>query len=458
MTFEKKFLSSSRKHILMITNHGIHQWKIVPGLPDTGGQNVFVNQFTESLAEQGYKITIVNRGGYNHPVTGENRTGIHYKDENQRILFLEDDIHTFIRKEDMDDHLPALSSDLSNHIQEEGEKPDLIISHYWDGAKLGLLFNRTVESPIIHIWVPHSLGEIKKRNINPDQWEALRINERIENENKILLEVDGVAATSAKIEKSLKEDYDYKTKPLFLTPCVDSKRYYPRKITEDHPIWEFLSQQCDLTPPEIMGAQIITEISRTDPTKRKSVLLKAFAQIHRKHPDSILVISIEQKKEGLPKTLNNLIVELGIEKRVCVLGSVWDELPDIYAVTDIFCTPSVMEGFGMTSQEAAATSVPVVASNLVPFVTEYLLGEKIKQVKVEGSAVPLKLGQGAIVAQADDVNAFAHALDLLLSNPDLRLKLGENAYKITIPYFTWENVVREFLKNIKDINHNEVPY
>jgi len=69
----------------MITNHGIHQWQVIPGLPDTGGQNVFVNQFTEALAKLGFRITIVNRGGYSHPVTGEPQRGLCYQDENQRI-------------------------------------------------------------------------------------------------------------------------------------------------------------------------------------------------------------------------------------------------------------------------------------------------------------------------------------------------------------------------------------
>lgn len=455
MTFEQKFLASSRPHILMITNHGIHQWKIIPGLPDTGGQNVFVNQFTESLAKQGFKITIINRGGYAHPVSGEPRKGIHYKDEYQRILFLEDDVRAFVRKEDMDDHLPELAAALMGHFKNTEKKIDLIISHYWDGAKLGLLYNQVLDSSVPHIWVPHSLGAIKKRNVDPDQWDALRIDERIENEKMVLQEINGVASTSEIIEKSLREDYGYLIEPLFLPPCVDPDRYYPREIQEDHPVLRFLSKHCDLSPVEIISSQIITEISRTDRTKRKDVLLRAFAQLQRKHPESLLLISIEQKKEGLSKELMHLISELGIEKRVVVLGSVWDELPDIYAVTDIFCTPSVMEGFGMTSQEAAATAVPVVASNLVPFVTEYLLGEDAKDVEVDGSDIPLKLGQGAIVVHADDVNAFTQALDLLLSNLDLRRKLGEEAYKITVPYFTWENVVRTFLEDIGDLLRGE---
>jgi hypothetical protein len=36
----KAFIASPRKHVLMITNHGIHQWKVIPGLPDTGGPSV----------------------------------------------------------------------------------------------------------------------------------------------------------------------------------------------------------------------------------------------------------------------------------------------------------------------------------------------------------------------------------------------------------------------------------
>jgi hypothetical protein len=46
-------------HILMIANHGVHEWEVTPGLPDTGGQNVYVNQFTDALIEQGYRVTIV---------------------------------------------------------------------------------------------------------------------------------------------------------------------------------------------------------------------------------------------------------------------------------------------------------------------------------------------------------------------------------------------------------------
>ena len=133
----RAFLTSSRPHILMITNHGIHQWRVVPGLQDTGGQNIFVNQFTAAMGSQGFRITIVNRGGYRHPQSEQWQKGLDYRDEHQRILYLEDGRDEFVRKEDMHEQVPALVDALQHSL--ESQCPiDLIISHYWDAALIGI--------------------------------------------------------------------------------------------------------------------------------------------------------------------------------------------------------------------------------------------------------------------------------------------------------------------------------
>jgi glycosyltransferase involved in cell wall biosynthesis len=432
----------------MITNHGIHQWRIIPGLPDTGGQNVFVNQFTEALAKLGFKITIVNRGGYPHPVTGEWHKGTHYEDKHQRILYLEDGLHEFVRKEDMNERIPSLVESLKRFLDAEGTKVDLMISHYWDGAKLGALYNKSLQERVKHVWVPHSLGAIKKRNVPQEQWIGLRIDERIAAERSLIPDLDGIAATSSTIERALKEDYGYTMTPLFLPPCVDTDRYYPRKVSDEDNVWDFLSQRSGLSPEEVRGCKIVTEISRTDTTKRKDVLIEAFAKAHRRFLNSLLVVSIDDHQEKLAGELKHLIRALDLQNHIAVVGSIWELLPTLYAVTDIYCTPSVMEGFGMSAQEAAATGVPVVASHLVPFVTEYLLGTDVEEIHFEGGHQPLKLGNGAIVVRADDVNGFAHALEMLLSNDDLGRTMGRNAYHVTVPYFTWQNRVTVFLEEI----------
>lgn len=442
------FLASPRKHILMITNHGTHQWEIVPGLPDTGGQNTFVNQFAEALVRLGFKITITNRGGYLHPVTGQRLRGVHYKDEHQRIVYLEDGLQEFVRKEDMDEQIPSLVEALRSFVDAEGTSIDLIISHYWDGAKIGILYNRSRQEHVKHVWIPHSLGINKKRNVPPDRWSDLRIDERIATEKSLIPELDGVVATSSSIQQILEEDYGYAGLPLFLPPCIDTDRYYPRKVSEKDEVWEFLSQRCGLSPEEVRECKIVTEISRTARQKRKDVLIKAFAQAHRQAPGSLLVVSIDDNQKQLAGELKDLIRTLDIPNHIAVVGSIWDILPTLYAITDVYCTPSVVEGFGMSAQEATATGVPVVASHLVPFVTEYLLGKDVEEVHFEEGGQPLKLGEGAIVVQADDVNGFAYALQVLLSDDDLRKAMGQNAYHATIPYFTWPNMVTTFLEAI----------
>jgi len=439
---QRAFAASPRPHILMITNHGVHQWQVIPGLPDTGGQNVFVNQFSQALAEQGFKITIVNRGGYPHPRSGTLRRGVDYKDSHQRILLLEDDAPRFIRKEEMNAQLPTLAEDLRERLRGEGSEIDMIVSHYWDGARLGALFNRAEAKHIEHIWVPHSLGSIKKGNVSPDRWAGLRIDERIAVERELVEQVDAIAATSTAIRRALKRDYGYEAEPLFLPPCVDPKRYHPRRLDEGDPIWLFLERHCGLSAAEIRTAKMITEISRTDTTKRKDVLIRAFARIQEEHPRTLLVVTIDESNPGLAGDLKALMRSMGVERHVVVLGSVWGELPQIYAATEIYCTPSVMEGFGMSAQEAAATTVPVVASDLVPFACEYLLGDGVT------SDQGLRLGDGAIVVPADDIDGFARALNILLSDDALRKEMGQRAYEITIPRFTWGQVVKEFLERL----------
>lgn len=445
---EKDFLDSKRKHILMITNHGIHQWDVVPGLPDTGGQNVYVNQLTDVLAGFGFKITIVNRGGYPHPTTGEMRTGRRYKDARQRILYLEDGTDEFVRKEDMKSHIPELVDFLQDILEKEGQRIDLIISNYWDAALMGVLYNLRLDKPLPHLWIPHSLGAVKKRNMPPETWEKLRVDERIATEREFIPVLDYVAATSSLIRDSLKDDYG-RDMSLFLPPCIYPEKFHARSIPDDHGIWDFLAGASKLSAEHLRSARYIMEVSRTDKTKRKDILIRAFARIRDRHPDTLLIVSIDRTEEKLYRELNGLIDELNLVESVIVIGHEPERLPDLYSLLALYCSPSVMEGFGMSVQEAAATSVPVVGSDKIPFVVEYLLGDEVEERRMEGvESGPVKIGRGGIVVPADDVEGFARAMDLLLSDETLRKSMGEQALKITVPYFTWEEMTARMLKRM----------
>jgi glycosyltransferase involved in cell wall biosynthesis len=445
----ERFLASSREHMLMLTTHGIHQWDILPGLPDTGGQNVFVNQFSDSLVKFGFRVTIANRGGYQHPVTGGWQRGLHYKDEHQRILYLEDGLDQFVRKEDMGERIPLLVKELIAFLQEDKRQIHGILSHYWDAALVGLGLNETMHHPVQHVWFPHSLGVIKKRNITPEQASNLRIAERIASEREILTQIDVSAATSPLIQRALKEDYGFHGEMAFLPPCVDPQRFHPRHVEPQDDVWTFLGRRSGLPIDAIRSARIVIEISRTDETKRKAVLLKAFAEALNHVNDALLVISIDDTRPELAAELYSMIQSLDLGEHIAVVGSVHSLLPTLYAISDVYCTPSVMEGFGMSIQEAAASGVACVASDLVPFASQYLLGPDPREIWHSGNqSRPLLLGKGAIVVPADDVAGFAYALQFLLTEEASRKTMAEEALRLTIPSFTWDARVPPFLRDI----------
>jgi mannosylfructose-phosphate synthase len=430
---DRSSFATTGTHVLQITNHGVHEWSVVPGLPDTGGQNVYVNQSTEALVDQGYRVTIVNRGGYPHPATTEPQSGtVVHPSGRARIVYIEDGLAEFVRKEDMAERIPALVDDLRRRLGDESI--DLIISHYWDAGVIGARLNERLERRAPHVWIPHSLGTLKKRNMDPSTWGSLRIDERIAHERDLLGHLDGAVSTSSAISATFTDDYGYPAK-YFLPPCIDVDRYHPRPPSDCSQVWESLTAASPMTADELRRRKIVTEISRTDRTKRKDVLIRAFTKAHEEIPEAALVVSLDPSGGEAYSEAMQLIDDLSVADDVVVVGSVWELLPCLYAITDVYCTPSVMEGFGMSAQEAAATGKPVVASDLVPFAVEYLLGPDPQQVAV-GTSVT-SVGEGAIVAPADDVPAFAAALTTLLGDDDTRRAMGRRALEITIPYFTW---------------------
>jgi glycosyltransferase involved in cell wall biosynthesis len=445
MSYEKNFTNATSPHILMITNHGTHEWIITPGLTDTGGQNIFVNQFTDYLATCGFRITIVNRGGYPHPITGKLQTGVVYKDHVRRILYIEDSNKEFVRKEDMHESIPDLIGALRKFMSAERTNPVMIISHYWDAGILAAVLMKSMNMQIPHVWIPHSLGKIKKQKLNEQENRLLRMSERVEAEKQLLSELGFVVSTSKLVENSLRRDYDFMGKILFIPPCIETDRYTPMKLEDNHPVWNLLTKNLLGQKRDLTNSLIITEISRTDRTKRKDILIKAFAEIAEKYRSSLLVLTINQHNKKLAGKLLSLIHFYGIENQTVVLGSVWEWLPFLYSITDIYCSPSAMEGFGMSIQEAAACRTAIVASNLIPFAVEYLVGQN------EAST-----NDGAIIVPVDEVQNFSEALELLLSNRELRDSMAESAYNRTIPQFTWNKVVDEFLHDMNMTRSGEV--
>jgi glycosyltransferase involved in cell wall biosynthesis len=93
-----------------------------------------------------------------------------------------------------------------------------------------------------------------------------------------------------------------------------------------------------------------------------------------------------------------------------------NDVPKLLAESDIFCFSSRWEGLGLAFIEAAASGIPIVASDLPVF----------RDVLPSSATTYVPPG---------NVPAFAHAIDALLQDPDARIRAAaEEAERVRKEY------------------------
>ena len=136
-------------------------------------------------------------------------------------------------------------------------------------------------------------------------------------------------------------------------------------------------------------------------------------------PDAVLLLG---GGGPLHESLRQLAGELGLGDRIVFTGRIPDEeLVHYYHACDIYCMPSVApsEAFGLVQVEAMASGKPVVCCELnngVTYVNRH--------------------GETGLVVPPREPAALARALNDLCSSPELRQRLGRQAYERVWSEFT----------------------
>ncbi|HWU46463.1 MAG TPA: glycosyltransferase [Humibacter sp.] len=105
------------------------------------------------------------------------------------------------------------------------------------------------------------------------------------------------------------------------------------------------------------GTRWFVSVGRLSPEKNQERLLRAFAQVHREHPDSRLLIVGQGPLRG---RLQEVIEELGIGAVAFLTGSYHNPFA-IMAAADCFVLSSNYEGQPMVLLEAAVVGLPIVS-------------------------------------------------------------------------------------------------
>jgi rhamnosyl/mannosyltransferase len=118
---------------------------------------------------------------------------------------------------------------------------------------------------------------------------------------------------------------------------------------------------------------------------------------------------------------------LGVAPQVCWLGDVSDEdLPALYAAADVYVLPAHLrsEAFGISLLEAQAAGLPIVSTELGT-----------------GTSFANQHGASGLVVPPANPAALARAIRVLLANPYLRARLGENGRRRARELFSPERMI-----------------
>jgi D-inositol-3-phosphate glycosyltransferase len=378
------------------------------GQEEAGGQNVYVRQVGEMLAQQGWQVDMLTRRS--HP----EQDAVIPHSPNCRTIRLACGPAQFVSRDELFQYLPRFVHQIQQFQQDEDLQYDLIHTHYWLSAWVGMRLKR--QQPLIQVHTYHSLGAVKYQTI--DQLPTIA-GKRLSVEKNCLETVDRVVATSPQEQEHL-QILVSKQGQIDVIPCgTDLRRFGSVSRQEARQMLGIAAND-----------KIVLYVGRFDPRKGIETLVRAFSgsKLQGQIPMKLIIGggSCPGRSDGVERDrIAAIVAELGLQDQVIFPGRLDAELPLYYAAADVCVVPSHYEPFGLVAIEAMASYTPVVASRVgglqftvLPHVTGFLATPK-------------------------DEIAFAKAIDQVLANPTLRDELGRNGRQRVEASFSWQAVASD---------------
>jgi glycosyltransferase involved in cell wall biosynthesis len=158
---------------------------------------------------------------------------------------------------------------------------------------------------------------------------------------------------------------------------------------------------------KMSAIKTILAVGRLGEEKDHRTLIQAFSLLAPRFPDWHLAIVGEG---SLRPQLESLIRDFQLTDRVSLPG-VSGNIAEVYSQAQLFVTPSLFEGFGLVTAEAMAHGLPVVGFADCPGTKELISDNHT----------------GLLVRGQDRVTSLAEALERLMQDPGLRLRLAVEA-------------------------------
>ena len=188
-----------------------------------------------------------------------------------------------------------------------------------------------------------------------------------------------------------------------------------------------------------IGGKYILYLGALQPRKNLKVLIEAFEKIKKSelssgHPErypelSSVKLVLAGEKAWLWEDIFKKINESEYKSDIITPGRIkFEDLGHLMRGAEIFCFPSLYEGFGIPILEAMAARVPVICAN--------------------NSSLPEAAGDAALYFDGKNSNELAEKIKSILDNNDLKNSLIAKGVE-QIKKFSWEKCARETLEYLK---------
>ena len=189
---------------------------------------------------------------------------------------------------------------------------------------------------------------------------------------------------------------------------------------------------------ELGKGPIILSLGHVIPVRDRVDLVKALPLVRKTHPDVRVVVVGEVH---YPKFLE-LAAELGVDDLIkCVGPQPKPAIPDFMAAADVEVHDLQGYGLGTASLEAMAAGLPVVAA--------------VRSDNFPG--LQLRDGEVCLLVPLHDDEALAGALDRLLSDAELRARIGAASRSFVLAHFTVEQVANAHLDHLAAMTARQKP-
>ena len=303
---------------------------------------------------------------------------------------------------------------------------DIVHCHTWYSHFAGVLASRLYQVPLVlttHSLEPHrpwKSEQLGKGGYAMSCW----------IEENAYKSADGVIAVSKDMKQDVIELYGVdENKVRVIYNGIDPDFY--------HPIYdESILKKHGINPQK----PFVLFVGRITRQKGISQLIQAIPQID-KNAQIVLCAGAPDTPE-LAEECKNLIAKASEERD----GIIWiqemmhhKELRIIYSHATVFATPSLYEPFGIINLEAMACGTPVVGSAVGGIPEIIVEGETGFLIELEHKSPTDFSPKNPEEFQSN----FAEKLNVLLTNPSLAKKMGEDARKRAEFVFSWKSIAKQ---------------